>query len=110
MALSKVYRQARIRRDAFECITATARVMQTAPSREWEDRVFESRLIVSPEVPFGILRFETYVYDASGRTLHAHRRWAIHRAGKFPPRPGTATPPDPPPPESTSAGVNAVTR
>ena len=87
-AHTKVYRAARVREDAFECITASARVREGAPGPEWEPRLFEARLVVSPEAPFGILRFETYVFDASGRTLHAHRRWAVHRAGKWLPRPG----------------------
>jgi hypothetical protein len=85
--LTLVYRAARVRKEAFECITAAARVMQQPPSAEWEPRLFESRIIVSPEAPFGILRFETYVYDASGRTMHAQRRWAIHQAGMWLPRP-----------------------
>ncbi|MFV0443355.1 MAG: hypothetical protein ACK5Q5_07275 [Planctomycetaceae bacterium] len=92
---SKVYRQSRIRRDAFECLTASARTVQPSYNPEWESRLFEARLILSPEVPFGVLRFETYVYDASGGTLHAQRRWAIHRCGMYLPRPGTEPAYDP---------------
>lgn len=106
--LSRVYRAARVRKDAFECLTASARVMQAPPSAEWEPRLFESRLILSPEAPFGILRYETYVYDASGRTLHAHERWAIHRAGTWLPRPAAAPQPVEPPPQA--AAVWTATR
>jgi hypothetical protein len=99
---SLVYRAARVRPEAFECITASARTLEMPPGPEWEPRLFESRIIVSPEAPFGILRFETYVYDASGRTLHAQRRWAVHRAGMWLPRPGK----QPPEPEPTTPAPN----
>ncbi|MCA9056526.1 MAG: hypothetical protein KDA75_22010, partial [Planctomycetaceae bacterium] len=108
-AHSKVYRAARVRRDAFECITASARMLEQAPNPDWEPRLFESRIVVSPEAPFGILRFETYVFDATGRTLHAQRRWAIHRAGMWLPRPG-ATAAETAAAMSTSLTPQAVTR
>ncbi|MEZ6066183.1 MAG: hypothetical protein R3B90_10855 [Planctomycetaceae bacterium] len=99
--IQRVYRRAAIRRDAFECTEAGAAVLQPAPSAEWSDRLFKARIVVSEEVPFGILKLETFVFDKSGSTLHAHRRWAIHKAGKFLPRPG-ATPPAEPAPSNTT--------
>lgn len=88
--LQRIHRRSRVRNDYFECLEAVARVGQPSPDPQWEPRIFESRILVSPEVPFGILRMETYVYDASGRNQHAQRRWAIHRAGMFLPRPERA--------------------
>lgn len=83
-----------VRPEYFDCILAVSRVLASTGPRE-ETRLYESKIVVSPEVPFGILRLETYVYDASGRNLHAQRRWIIERVGMFLPRedaPAAATP------------------
>lgn len=83
---SQIHGGAPVRAEMFEGLLATARVLYP-PGPTPETRLYESRIVVSPEVPFGILRLETYVYDAAGRTLHAQRRWIIERAGQFLPRP-----------------------
>jgi len=81
-----------VRREHLDCTLAFTRAVLPPPGAGGEQRLYESRIVVSSEMPFGIVRLETFVYDASGRTQHAHRRWIAERAGMFLPRP---TPPQP---------------
>jgi hypothetical protein len=109
--VDKYYRQAGLRAEAFECIEGVSRVMQPALTPDAQPQLFEAKLLLSTEIPFGILRFETYVYNKHGTVQYAQRRWAIHRAGMFLPR-RSATPAqaDAPHAATTSASTPTLTR
>jgi hypothetical protein len=89
----EVYRGApRVRPEAFHGIIGRATVRQDAPAQEWDARLYSAQVVVSEEVPFGILLLETSVNDSRTPTKQlAFRRWSIHKAGRFLPQAGTPT-------------------
>ncbi len=85
--LRKTYKRAAgVRDDFFECIIGGVEITRDPQVEGWQRRKFRSQIVLSKEVPFGVLKVEISVHDATGRSLHALERWAIRRSGKFLPR------------------------
>lgn len=104
-----MYRQAaHVRADAFECLGAVAAVRRPSTDPQWEPKGFQCQIVVSEEVPFGILKMEKRVTPANNSDIHALQRWAIQRAGKFLPRDGAPqreTPGDTAAPSATNSAA-----
>jgi len=76
------YLKTTLRRDAFRCRHAAGQVTYTPPG-EKRPLLFRTDLWLCPEVPFGVLKMESTIYDKTTGTLLGRRQLIATAVGKL---------------------------
>ena len=76
------YLKTQLRRDAFRCRHAAGQVTYTPPG-ETRPLLFRTDLWLCPEVPFGVLKMESTIYDKTTGTLLGRRQLIATAVGKL---------------------------